>query len=162
MACHTPFLECERGRLSKYHCRSKKKSNGTAVLYGYGIAYDYERYHQDDDDKRSRSIPSRTKLGKRASIIEKYPTLGAPLVLLGGLITMPLWGYRNLSIAYTDIMMADCPRVAYNEPKVTKKDIDDAKKRTEELRDKTKKNGLGISLKNLVNPKSFVNSKIKG
>lgn len=84
-----------------------------------------------------------------------------PLVLLGGLITIPFWGYRNLSLAYMDVMMADCPRVAYGEQKVTKKDIEDAKKRTEELREKTKKNGLGVSLKNLVNSKAYINSKIK-
>lgn len=71
----------------------------------------------DDDEEGSRGIPSRTRIGKQAAIIEKFPSLGNPLVLFGGLITIPFWGYRNLSCAYIDIMLSDMPRIEYRKEK---------------------------------------------
>ena len=35
-------------------------------------------------------------------------------MLFGGLITIPYWGYRNLSLAMTEIMLSDLPHIKYN------------------------------------------------
>lgn len=107
--------------LSKNHHGSKKKSNGAGILHGYGVYDGYDDDMDDDDEERSRGIPSRTGIGKRGSIIEKFPGLGNPLTLFGGLITIPFWGYLNTPVAYLDVMLADLPHIQYNYKKTATK-----------------------------------------
>jgi hypothetical protein len=120
-----------------------KKSNGAGVLVGYGISDGYDNDMDNDDEERSRSIPSRTGIGKRGSIIEKFPGLGQPLVLFGGLITIPYWGYLTTPIALMDVMIADLPHIQYN-PKdnMTKQQEDDLMLLTKKEQEKIKKGGL--------------------
>lgn len=108
------FQQLQRRRLSQNHNRSKKKSNGAGILVGYGIADGYDNDMDDDDQKGSRGIPSRTGIGKKGAIIEKFPSLGNPLVLFGGIITIPFWGYLTTPLALMEVMMADLPHVQYN------------------------------------------------
>lgn len=60
-------------------------------------------------------------------------------------------------------MMSDQPRVEYIDPdKITKEDLEDAKKRGEAARERVKKRGLGISLGNKGDLKGFVGNTIMG
>ena len=146
MAYYPPFLAHEWRRLSPYCERSKKKSNGAGILSGYGITDEYASDMDSDDGEGSRGIPSRTRIGKKASVIEKFPILGEPLVLFGGLITIPFWGYRSLSIAYTDVMVADLPHVLYNtKERITDEDVQKANELHKQLQER-KKNGVGLGL----------------
>jgi hypothetical protein len=117
----------------------------------------------DDDEERSRSIPARTKLGKRAAAIEKLPFLGTPLILFGGLITVPFWMYRKLPLALIDLMLTDQPRVEFGEEKITKADIEEAKIREQRMKERISKgNGIGLSMKNIVsNNSNFLQNKAK-
>lgn len=36
------------------------------------------------------------------------------MVLFGGLITIPFWGYRSLPIAMTELMLTDLPHIKYH------------------------------------------------
>jgi hypothetical protein len=97
----------------------------------------------DDDEERSRGIPSRTGIGKRGSIIEKFPALGQPLILLGGIITIPYWGYLNTPIALMDVMIADLPHVMYNyKEKITKEKEENCMIIANEEMKKIKQGGL--------------------
>ena len=117
----------------------------------------------DDDEKRSRSIPSRTKLGKRAAAIEKFPFLGQPLVLFGGLITIPFWTYNHTPAALIEVMLADLPRVEYIDPdKVTKEDIEEATRKTKAMQERVKSRGLGASLGNRISTDAFMRGKLGG
>jgi hypothetical protein len=102
----------------------------------------------DDDEERSRGIPSRTGIGKRGSIIEKFPGLGEPLVLFGGLITIPFWGYLITPIAYMEVMMSDLPHIQYNYKKnATKQQEEDAMLITKKMQEEVKSKGIqGIKL----------------
>ena len=72
--------------------------------------------------------------------------LGEPLVLFGGLITIPFWGYRSLSIAYTDVMVADLPHVLYNtKERIADEDIQKGNELHKQLQER-KKNGVGLGL----------------
>ena len=97
---------------------------------------------EDSDEKTSRSIPSRSRIGKQASFIEKFPTYGQPLVLLGGLWTIPFWLYRNTPLAIIDVMISDLPRVQYGEEKVLTEEIKEAKNRTRELQKQINEKGF--------------------
>ena len=89
--------------------------------------------------------------------------MGTPLVLLGGLITIPFWGYRHISMAMLDIMLADTPRVVYlDKKKITKKDIEEAEKKTRELQENIGGKRLGIKLKNKIDTNQFIKQKING
>lgn len=110
----------------------------------------------DDDEERSRSIPSRTRIGKQAAILEKFPSLAAPLSLFCGLITIPFWGYRNTSMAMLDVMISDLPHVEYRKEKILESDIEEAKKRTEQIQTRVKSSGLGKKLSNKVNAEAFL------
>lgn len=60
-----------------------------------------------------------------------------------------------------DIMLADCPRVIYTDKeKITKKDIEDAERRTKELQQKSK-HGLGINFKKQLNANEYLKGKMK-
>lgn len=122
--------------------RSKKKSSGAGVLAGYGITDGYDNDLDDDDQERSRGIPSRTGLGKRGSIIEKFPTLGTPLTLFGGLITIPFWGYLNTPIALLEVMLSDLPHVMYHPPVATQEEMENRVIVSKQLREQIKKGGL--------------------
>lgn len=163
MAYHLLSMEDYRRGPFAHHPGSKKKRSGAGVLSGYGILDDYGRYMDDDDEKRSRSIPSRTKLGKRAAIIEKFPFLGQSLSLFGGLVIIPFWVYDHTPIAVMEVMMADLPRVEYIDPdKITKQDLEEAKRKTIALQERVKKNGLGADLSKRLNTNAFIQSKMKG
>lgn len=117
----------------------------------------------DDDEERSRSIPARTKLGKIAAAIEKFPFLGTPLVLFGGLITVPFWGYRTTPLAMIDLMLSDLPRVEYGKDRITQQDIQEAKEKNIQLQERLKKGkGIGANLNNQIGTEGFLKSKIKG
>ena len=97
----------------------------------------------DDDDKEgSRSIPSRTRIGKQAAFLKEFPQYGQPLVLFGGLVTISNWGYRNLPLAVIDIMMSDLPHVEYRKERITQQDIEDYKVKSNQIRERVKKEGL--------------------
>lgn len=97
----------------------------------------------DDDEERSRGIPSRTGIGKRGAIIEKFPTLGNPLTIFGGLITIPFWGYLTTPIALMDVMIADLPHVQYNyKQKWTKSQEEDYLLVTRNMQKEIKEKGL--------------------
>ena len=155
-------LEFEWRGLPYNHQRSKKKRTPAGILSGYGISDDYERYMHDDDEDGSRTIPSRTKLGKVASTLEKFPFLGNPLVLFGGLITVPFWGYRNTPLALIDLMLSDMPRVEYGKEKLTKRDFDETKVRQAKMEERIKKQGgLGINFAKQIDTNTFM-QKLKG
>lgn len=68
------------------------------------------------------------------------------MVLFGGLITIPFWCYRSLSIAYTDVMVADLPHVLYNtKERITDEDVQKANELHKKLQER-KKNGVGLGL----------------
>lgn len=96
----------------------------------------------DDDKERSRGIPSRTGIGKRGAIIEKFPALGNPLVLLGGFITIQFWGYLNTPIAMMDVMIADLPHVQYSHKRHTKEEEENRMVISRDINDKIKNKGL--------------------
>lgn len=149
MAMDVLFRQLQRRGLSQNHHRSKKKSNGAGILVGYGVTDGYDDDMDDDDQKGSRGIPSRTGIGKRGSIIEKFPALGDPLVLFGGIITIPFWGYLNTPIALMDVMIADLPHVLYS-PKRTSDEAEESRvivsrNINEEIKKKGLANALGVS-----------------
>jgi hypothetical protein len=117
----------------------------------------------DDDQERSRSIPARTKLGKRAAAIEKFPCLGTPLIAFCGLLTVPFWMYRQLPLALIDLMLTDLPRVEFGEEKITTADIEEAKIRDKKMKERIKNgNRIGLSMKNLVSSNTaFLQNKAK-
>lgn len=55
-----------------------------------------------------------------------------------------------------DVMLSDLPHIEYRKEKITKAAIDDAVQRTNKLQELTKKRGLGVSLKNLVNTNDYI------
>ncbi len=59
-------------------------------------------------------------------------------------------------MAMADIMLSDLPRIEYRKEKLTKSDIDSAIERTKVLQERIKKNGLGVSLKNVVNTNDYI------
>ena len=157
MAFNISFWRLERSGLSRRHHRSKKKSNGVGISVGYGIPDGYDDDVDDNDEERSRGIPSRTSIGKRGSIIEKFPSLGEPLVLFGGLITVPFWGYRNTPIALLDVMMSDLPHVMYHPPKPTHEEEENRVIVMRDMRKKIKKDGLaGVGLNLEISSKKVI------
>lgn len=77
------------------------------------------------------------------------------MVLFGGLITVPFWGYRNTPLAMLEIMMSDLPRVAYGKEQILEKEVKEAERKMEEMK-KTKRKGLGLNLANAITPKERV------
>lgn len=70
--------------------------------------------------------------------------------------------YDHTPMALIDIMLADLPRVEYTDnEKITKEDIDEANRKTEEIQKRVKERGLGISIKNKVDTNAYVQSKMK-
>ena len=69
-------------------------------------------------------------------------------MLLGGLITIPFWGYLNTPVAYLDVMMADLPHIQYNYNKnATKQQEEDAMIITKKMQQEVKSKGIqGIKL----------------
>ncbi len=62
-----------------------------------------------------------------------------------------------------EVMMADLPRVEYIDPdKITKQDLEEAKRKTIALQERVKKNGLGADLSKRLNTNAFIQSKMKG
>ena len=117
----------------------------------------------DDDEERSRGIPSRTGIGKRGSIIEKFPGLGEPLVLFGGLITIPFWGYLNTPVAYLDVMMSDLPHIQYNYKKVATREQEEdmlliSRKMQEDVKLKGLKKAANIKLNDALDGNAILNS----
>ena len=140
----------DRPGSAEYRHGSKKKSTGAGILAGYGIADGYDDDVDNDDEERSRGIPSRTSIGKRGSIIEKFPSLGQPLVLFGGLITIPFWGYLNAPVALLEVMMSDLPHVMYHPNKpLSKEEEENRRIVSRHMNDVIKKEGisaLGLNL----------------
>lgn len=77
------------------------------------------------------------------------------MVLFGGLITVPFWGYRNTPLAMLEIMMSDLPRVAYGKEQILEKEVKEAERKMEEMK-KAKRKGLGLNLANAITPKERV------
>jgi len=69
-------------------------------------------------------------------------------VLFGGLITIPYWGYRNLSVAMTEIMLSDLPHIKYhNKETYTQEQQQMITDLSRDRQKKIKQNGLaGIGL----------------
>lgn len=69
-------------------------------------------------------------------------------MLFGGLITIPYWGYRNLSLAMTEIMLSDLPHIKYhNKETYTQEQQQMITDLSRDRQKKIKQNGLsGIGL----------------
>ena len=98
-----------------------------------------------------------------AAAVEKFPFLGQPLILFGGLITIPFWTYNHTPSAVIEVMMADLPRVEYINPdKVTKEDIEEATRKSKAAQQRVKAHGLGANLGNRLNTNAFLRGKLGG
>ena len=97
----------------------------------YGVLSGYEDGLDEDDDKGSRAVPSRTSLGSEAAFIEKFPSYGGYR-----------WGIRNftyrclLTLPEIEVMSADTPHTLYKRgamgggSKPTESDIEEATRLT--------------------------------
>lgn len=74
----------------------------------YQIGSGYEDGCDDDDEGRSRAIPSRTSLGREAAFVKDFPCYGGSR-----------WGIRNygyrcvLTTAQIALMQSDLPHTLY-------------------------------------------------
>lgn len=60
-------------------------------------------------------------------------------------------------------MMADLPRVEYVDPdKVTKEDIEEAKKKSMEMQKRVKAHGLGANFGSKINASAYLRGKLGG
>ena len=73
------------------------------------------------------------------------------MVLFGGLITIPYWGYRTTPIALLEVMIADLPHVMYHyKEKFTEEQIENRRIVSKDMQNTIKKKGLmGIKDLNL-------------
>ena len=71
--------------------------------------------------------------------------------------------YRNLPIAYIDLMLTDLPRVEYGEGRITEEDIREAKIKDQQIQERMKSGkGIGANFKNRVkNNAEFLQNKVK-
>ena len=84
-------------------------------------------------------------------------------MLFGGLVIIPFWVYDHTPAAIIDVMLADLPRVEYIDPdKITKQDMEEAKRKSLELQQHVKEHGLGADLSKRINTGAFLRSKKKG
>lgn len=102
----------------------------------YGILDGYEDGLEEDDEKGSRAIPSRTSLGCESSFIEKYPIFG------GYRFGVRNFDYRwRLTLPQIEVMMSDLPHTLYNmankKPKIS--DVEDAERKMREAYEKRRK-----------------------
>lgn len=94
---------------------AKKKSSYKCLRKSYNIGIRDENDINVDDKRRNRIYPSRTFIGIKAFFGEKHPWALKPLVLFGGLISIPEFTYRFvLSQAKIEIMSIDIPYTDYN------------------------------------------------
>ena len=85
------------------------------------------------------------------------------MIIFGGIITVPFWGYRTIPLAMIDLMLSDLPRVEYGEGKITQRDIQETKERNARLQERLKRGGgIGVNLNNKIGAEGFLKSKIKG
>lgn len=133
-----------------------KKSSASRVIHSYNIGSTNESDQSDDDEGRSRAIPSRTLIGVKASFGEKHPWALEPLRLFFGLISIPEYIYRyKLSIAKIELMMIDLPRVEYGSHKGTDRvknvavDINDKAHRLQEEANRKRAERISFKKMNL-------------
>ena len=114
----------------------------------------------DDDEEGSRGIPSRTRIGKKAALIEKFPYLGNDRFIFG--FRFPEYAYNETPLAKLDVMISDLPHVEYDKKKdpknekITQNKIDEAYKKSLEMREKLKSGGLGLDLGKQINMNHFI------
>ena len=75
----------------------------------YGILGGYEDGLDEDDEKGSRAVPSRTSFGCESAFVEKFPEYGKTKWGVRS------WGYRCfLTIPQIELMQSDLPHTLYN------------------------------------------------
>ena len=86
----------------------QKKNSISSVLAAYHISDRDDGLDDDDDEKRSKSYPSRTSWGGAFSLAEKFPFLFERRY---GIAAYDYWwGYSSAQI---DLMAVDQPLVSY-------------------------------------------------
>ena len=105
----------------------------------YGILSGYEDGHDEDDQDRSRAVPSRTSFGSESAFIKEFPCYGGTRSFLFGLIEVRNWGYRCvLTLPQIELMQSDLPHTLFlhkdknGNKSVSKSDIDEAVRANEE------------------------------
>ena len=131
----------------------QKKNSIVSILTAYHISDRNDGCDDDDDEKRSRSYPSRTSWGGAFSLAEKFPFLFERRY---GIAAYDYWwGYSSAQI---DLMTVDQPLVVYPKDsstpkKHTKKEMDDMYDRWEAKRNGSTMAGKKISLGDYLNNK---------
>ena len=137
---------------------SVKKSGiaETGILECYHVLDRNERHDNDDDEKGSRTYPSRTSAGAAFANGEKHPELTRPLILLWGMINIPNW-YMDwvLTCAQYELLMCDAPIVVYDKADTeqkthTAKEMEDLKRKWEEKRKEQEMKGQRLSLNDFI------------
>ena len=125
----------------------QKKNSISGILAAYHISDRNDGRDDDDDEKRSKSYPSRTSWGGAFSLAEKFPFLFERRY---GIAAYDYWwGYSSAQI---DLMTIDQPLVVYpkdddNKPKEhTQKKMDDFYERWAAKKKGTTMAGKKISL----------------
>lgn len=104
----------------------------TSILEHYHVLDRNEGHSDDDDEKGSRSYPSRTSAGAAFANGEKHPELTRPLVLFWGMVNIPNW-YMDwvLTNALYELLICDAPIVVYNNDDKTDKGMHTSKEMKE-------------------------------
>lgn len=80
----------------------------------YGILSGYEDGYEEDDEDRSRAIPSRTSFGSEAAFIKEFPCYGGTRRFFFGLIEVRNWEYRCvLTLPQIELMQSDLPHTLF-------------------------------------------------
>ena len=118
----------------------QKKNSISGILTAYHISDRDDGRDDDDDEKRSKSYPSRTSWGGAFSLAEKFPFLFERRY---GIAAYDYWwGYSSAQI---DLMTIDQPLVVY--PKDESKPVERSKKNMDDMYERwaAKKNGSTLA-----------------
>ena len=89
-------------------------------------------YNDDADEEGNRAIPTRTYIGTKYAIGDKYPHVLVPLKLFWGLVVIEEYVYRcvlsnaKISIIGSDIARMDYKRTRNPDRPYSKKDYDES------------------------------------
>lgn len=87
-----------------------KKSSSAGLLDEYHIADRNEGYDNDDEEGGSDYFPSRTFYGAGWESAKDHSWMMRPLLLLGGLICVPMYGYNwVMTLAQLELIGNDKP-----------------------------------------------------
>ena len=122
----------------------QKKNSISGILTAYHISDRDDGRDDDDDEKRSKSYPSRTSWGGAFSLAEKFPFLFERRC---GIAAYDYWwGYSSAQI---DLMTIDQPLVVY--PKDESKPVEHSKRKMDDMYERwaAKKNGSTLAGKKI-------------